>query len=70
LHFSGAGEKHTIKSLIALKPFVNGPKEKRPKHCSTCGSLATMEAHFDVGDRVTMIEKYCDACSKKIAYRM
>jgi hypothetical protein len=58
-----------VKSLIALKPFVPGPKDKKPKHCSTCGSPATLEAHFDVGDRVTMIEKYCDACSKKIAHR-
>ncbi|HEY3095109.1 MAG TPA: hypothetical protein VGJ42_05055 [Nitrososphaera sp.] len=57
------------KSLIALKPFIHSPREKKPKYCSTCGNLATLEAHFDVGDGVTMIEKYCDACSKKIAYR-
>jgi hypothetical protein len=58
-----------IKCLIALKPLAYSPKDKKPKYCSTCGSLATREAHFDVGDRVTMIEKYCDACSKKIVYR-
>ena len=58
-----------VKSLIALKPFVSGTKDKKPKYCSTCGSLATLEAHFDVGDHVTMIEKYCDVCSKKIANR-
>lgn len=57
------------KSLIELKPFVPRPKDKKLKHCSTCGSLATLEAYFDVGDRVTMIEKYCDACSKQIARR-
>ncbi|AFU56987.1 hypothetical protein Ngar_c00370 [Candidatus Nitrososphaera gargensis Ga9.2] len=55
-----------MKSLIALKPFAHSPKDKKPKYCSTCGSLATLEAHFDVGDSVTMIEKYCDAYSKKI----
>lgn len=59
----------TNKSLLTLKPFVNGPKEKKPKHCSTCGSLATMEACYDVGDGVTMIEKYCEPCSKKISRR-
>ena len=58
------------KSLLTLKPFVNSPKERRPKHCSTCGSLATAEACFDVGDGVTMIEKYCDPCSKKIPNRI
>jgi hypothetical protein len=58
--------KQMVKSLIALKTFVPGPKEKKPKHCSTCGNLATLEAHFDVGDHVTMIEKYCNECSKKV----
>lgn len=57
------------KSLIELKPFALRPKDKKLKHCSTCGNLATLEAYFDVGDRVTMIEKYCDACSKQIARR-
>jgi hypothetical protein len=57
------------KSLIELKPFVPRPKDKKPKHCSTCGRPATLEAYFDVGDRVTMIEKYCDACSKNIAHK-
>lgn len=59
-----------IKFLVGLKPFVPRPKEKKPKHCSTCGSLATLEAHFDAGYGVTMIVKYYDACSKKIAGRM
>lgn len=59
----------TGKSLLTLKPFVNSPAEKKPKHCSTCGSLATWEACFDVGDGVTMIEKYCEPCSKKISKR-
>jgi hypothetical protein len=66
----GASEKRVVKSLIALKPFVHSPKERKLKYCSTCGSLATLEAYFDVGDRVTMIEKYCDACSRKISYRV
>ncbi len=48
---------------------MQSPKEKKLKYCSTCGGLATVEAHFDVGDGVTMIEKYCDDCSKKVGYR-
>ena len=27
--------------------------------------MATQEALFDVGDGVTLIEKYCDTCAKK-----
>ncbi|HEV8386103.1 MAG TPA: hypothetical protein VGQ03_00625 [Nitrososphaera sp.] len=56
-----------VRSLTALKPFVSNPKSKKQKYCSTCGSLATIEALFDVGDDVTIIEKYCDACSQKIS---
>jgi hypothetical protein len=59
-----------IKSRIAPKPFVHGFKEKKPKHCSECGKLAASEAYFDVGDSVTMIEKYCDICSKKLGFRI
>lgn len=58
-----------IKSLISLKPFVHSSKEKKLKYCATCGNLATIEAYFDVGDGVTIIEKYCDVCSKKIKFR-
>jgi hypothetical protein len=57
------------KALISVKPFVRGPKEKKLKYCATCANLATVEALFNVGDGVTMIEKYCDACSKKIKSR-
>lgn len=58
-----------IKSLIRKKPFMSGPKEKKPKYCSTCGNLATVEAHFDVGDGVIIVEKYCDMCAKKLDSR-
>lgn len=58
-----------VKSLISLKPFVHSPKEKKLKYCSTCANLATLEACFDVGDGVTMIEKYCDACAKKMKFK-
>jgi len=58
-----------VKSLISLKPFVHSPKDKKLKYCSTCGNLATLEACFDVGDGVTMVEKYCDVCSKKMKFQ-
>ena len=55
-----------VKSLVALKPFVHNPKDRKQKYCTTCAKLASQEAYFDVGDGITMIEKYCDECSKKI----
>jgi hypothetical protein len=57
-------EKNMIKLFKHLQPFTLKLKEK-PKYCSTCGELATQEACFDVGDGVTIIEKYCDACAEK-----
>ncbi|KAF0869777.1 hypothetical protein E5N71_03230 [Candidatus Nitrosocosmicus sp. SS] len=34
------------------------------KHCVNCGNKATQEAIFSV-EGATIIEKYCDSCSKK-----
>lgn len=58
-----------VKSLMRKTPFVQRPRNKKLKYCSTCSNLATVEAHFDVGNGVTMIEKYCDSCSKKLSSR-
>jgi hypothetical protein len=40
----------------------------KTKFCITCGQIATREALFNVGDGVTLIEKYCETCSKKEKY--
>ncbi|HJT85756.1 MAG TPA: hypothetical protein VJ697_14835 [Nitrososphaeraceae archaeon] len=40
----------------------------KTKFCITCGKIATQEALFNVGDGVTLIEKYCEICSKKEKY--
>ena len=61
------GLQDLAKSVVDLHPFVSNLKGDKPKYCSTGGSLATMEAIFDVGDKLTMIEKYCDDYSKNIA---
>ncbi|MGI0020777.1 MAG: hypothetical protein ACREAY_09940 [Nitrososphaera sp.] len=54
------------KSLKFINPFIHNPREKKAKHCSTCANIATQEkVCFDVGDGVTMIEKYCDECAKQ-----
>ena len=36
------------------------------KYCISCSNLATVEALFSVGDGVTVVEKYCDVCGKKV----
>ena len=47
-------------SLIRAFVDVNG----NTKPCVICGNTATQEAVFTV-DGATIIEKYCDSCSKK-----
>lgn len=54
------------KSLIAVEPLVANPRVKKQKYCSTCDKVATLEAHFDVGNGIITIEKYCAACSKNM----
>jgi hypothetical protein len=40
----------------------------KARFCITCDQVATQEAVFNVGDGVTLIEKYCETCSKKEKY--
>lgn len=54
------------KLLKSVKPLVALPRGKRPQHCVSCAALATQEALFDVGGKVSAVEKYCDACVRKI----
>ena len=54
-----------VKFLLMLKPFVNSSTDRKAKYCSTCGSYATQEAWFDVGEGITIIEKYCNMCAQK-----
>jgi len=54
-----------MRFLLTLKPLV-ADREKKPKYCITCENLATQEACFDVGENVTIIEKYCDKCAMKV----
>lgn len=51
------------KVFSTLRSFIDN--NGKTKFCITCGGKATQEALFDVGDGVTLIEKYCDICSKK-----
>lgn len=53
------------KKLLSTNPFIE-PKG-RTKFCSYCDGVCTQEALFEVsGSGVTLIEKYCDMCVKKV----
>jgi len=55
------------KKLTALRPFTK--RKGKPKFCAHCGSVATQEALFEVDEGVTLIERYCDICVKKVEWR-
>ena len=50
------------KVFSTLRSFIDN--NGKTKFCITCGEWLK-EALFDVGDGVTLIEKYCDTCAKK-----
>ena len=55
------------KIFTSLRPYVREDHHQgKTKFCATCGDLATVEALFDVGNGVTLIEKYCELCAKKV----
>jgi hypothetical protein len=55
------------KKLISLRTYTTPKDSHKHKNifCITCGNIATIEALFDVGEGVIVIEKYCDVCAKQ-----
>ena len=51
------------KKFSSLRAFVDVNGNTKP--CVICGNKATQEAVFTV-EGATIIEKYCDSCSKRI----
>jgi hypothetical protein len=52
------------RNFISLRPFIE--HRGKTKFCATCGNIATQEALFNVGEEITLVEKYCDRCSEKV----
>jgi hypothetical protein len=52
------------KRLISLRPFTE--RKGKTKFCAHCGSVATQEVLFEVDEGVTLIERYCAICVKKV----
>ena len=53
---------YSFKKFSSIGPFVDVDGWIKP--CLICGIPATQEAIFTV-DGATIVEKYCDSCSKK-----
>jgi ribosomal protein S27AE len=51
------------KTFSSIRAFVD--VRGKAKFCVNCGNITTQEALFNV-DGVTIIEKYCDKCAKKV----
>jgi hypothetical protein len=57
-------ENQVEKTLTSLRPFTE--HRGKTKFCAYCGNVATQEALFEVDGGVTLIEKCCDICVKKV----
>ena len=54
------------KIFTSLRSFKDEHHNGKIKFCANCGNLATVEALFDAGGGVTVVERYCDVCGKKV----
>jgi len=54
------------KTFASLRSFKDDHHNGKIKFCASCGNLATVEALFSVGGGLTVIERYCDVCGKKV----
>jgi hypothetical protein len=52
------------KRLTSLRPFA--VHKGKTKFCAHCGNVATQEALFKVDEGITLIERYCDICARKV----
>jgi hypothetical protein len=52
------------KTFTSLRSFTD--HTSKMKFCVRCGKIATQEALFNVGEGITLIEKYCDICAKEV----
>jgi hypothetical protein len=57
-----------MKSSLEEESSIIGDKES--KFCVYCGTLATQEAFFDLGNGVMVVEKYCHICSGRANLRL
>jgi hypothetical protein len=56
-------DKHFSSIRIALN---RSSQKGSQKMCKGCGQPATKEALFEVGNGVTLIERYCDKCVQAV----
>ena len=56
------------KILTTLRTYTTAKDSHKRKNrfCVTCGNVDTTEALFNIGEGVTIIEKYCDICAKQV----
>lgn len=53
------------KQYSLVRDYAAGPYPKQ-KNCGNCGSLATREVLFLVQGNISVVERYCGACSEAV----
>jgi hypothetical protein len=54
------------KQYSLVRDYVAGHNPKQQKTCANCGSLATREVLFLVQSNISVVERYCEACSQVV----
>lgn len=56
------------KQFLSVRGLTNNQLSAsgKPKVCRKCGSPATKEMLFDVGNDIAVIERYCDLCLQAV----
>ena len=55
-----------MKKIFTSLRSVVSVRDGKTKFCKTCGNTATQEALFNVGEDITVIERYCGICVKNV----
>lgn len=56
----------TEKQFSLVREYINSPGTKREKVCGNCGSFATKEILFVAAGDISVLERYCAACSRAV----
>ena len=53
------------KAFSAVRKYEQ-PRGAERKVCKSCGGFATKDALFEIGNGLTIVERYCDECAQAI----
>jgi hypothetical protein len=56
----------TEKQFSLIRDYLNPSDAKHQKICGNCGSFATREILFVAAGDISVLERYCETCSRAV----